>query len=62
MAQAFSFAFEGSDLEESEDEILKVGPSHDALENKSVTVTEPRTQPKLHKLQDLVCNDVLSLP
>ena len=62
MAQAFSFAFEDSDIEESENEILEVGPSHDTLENKYVTVTDPRTQPRLHKLQDLVCKDVLSLP
>lgn len=61
MAQAFHFGFEGSDIEESEDEILDVSPSHDILENKSVTITEPRTQSKLHKLQDLVWNNVLSL-
>lgn len=60
MSQTFSFDFEGSDNEESDNETVQVGPAHDALQNKSVTVAEPKLQPKLHKLQDLVCNAVLS--
>ena len=62
MPQAFSFGLEGSDIEESGDEMVDVDPSHDTLEKKSVTAAEPRLQPKLHKLQDLVWNGFLSFP
>lgn len=50
MTQSFSFDFESDDIEEKEDETVEVEPSHHTPENKPVAVTEP----KLHKLQDLV--------
>lgn len=52
MTQSFSFGFGSDDIEEDGDEMMemKIGPSHDTLENKPVAVTEP----KLHRLQDLV--------
>ena len=53
MTQSFSFGFASDDILEGDgDETVEVGPSHhtDTSTNKPVTVTEP----KLHKLPDLV--------
>lgn len=53
MAHSFSFSFEiESDdiIEEDRDETVEAGPSPDFPQVKPVAVTEPR----LHKLQDLV--------
>lgn len=56
MTQSFSFGFRSDDMEEDGDEVVevevegKIGPSHDTSENRPVAVTEP----KLHRLQDLV--------
>ncbi|KAF6220200.1 hypothetical protein HO133_003331 [Letharia lupina] len=52
MSQSFSFGFGSDDIEENGGEMADVGPLslHDTRENKPVAVTEP----KLHKLQDLL--------
>lgn len=60
MSQSFSFGFGSDDIEENGGEMADVGPLplHDTRENKPVAVTEP----KLHKLQDLVRKRYSSLP
>lgn len=50
MTQSFSFGFGSDDVEEKGDDMIELGRSHDAPGDKPVAVTEP----KLHKLQDLV--------
>ena len=50
MNQSFSFGFGSDDIEDSRDDMVEVAPSQDTPEKKPVAVTEP----KLHKLQDLV--------
>ena len=56
MTHPFSFGFGSDDIEEVGDETVEVGASHDTQKDISVAATEP----KLHKLQDLVRNTLLS--
>ena len=66
MTQSFSFGFGSDDMEVNEnenedenegengDDMRETGPSHDNQKDRSVAVAAPR----LHTLQDLVCNNV----
>lgn len=55
MTKSFSFGFENDDTEDNDDDIMEPGASHDTPGNRYLAATEP----KLHKLQDLVWNIAL---
>ena len=56
-SQPFSFGFGSDDIEGTADETMDTGPSYDQPGYKPAAVTEP----KLHRLQDLVRNITLTL-
>ena len=56
-SQPFSFGFGSDDIEGIADETMDIGPSYNQPGHKSAAVTEP----KLHRLQDLVWNMTLTL-
>ena len=56
-SQPFSFGFGSDDIEETADETMDIGPLYDQSGYKPAAITEP----KLHRLQDLVWNITLTL-
>ena len=57
-SQPFSFGFGSDDIEGTTDETMDTGPSYDKPGYKAAAVTEPKS----HRLQDLVWNITLTLP